>query len=930
MKCPKCDFDNPADSSFCSKCGTRITLPSETAPSPTATLQVAARELPAGTTFAGRYLIYEELGRGGMGRVYKALDKEVEEKVALKLLNPEIAADSRTIERFRNELKNARHISHKNVCRMYHFGNDEGAYYITMEYVRGEDLKSVIRMMGRLSPGQAVSIARQISEGLAEAHRLGVIHRDLKPQNIMIDHDGTVKIMDFGIARSVRSKGITGPGVMIGTPEYMAPEQVEGKETDERSDIYALGIILYEMLTGRVPFEGETPLSVAYKQTTEIPEDPRKFNPQIPDDLRRLILRCLSKEKEKRYQRAGELVAEFDRLEKSLPAAERVLPRREAPTSKELTVRLTKRWRAVAGVAVVGVVILAAVFFLGRGKPSPAAGEKRLVVLPFENLGAPEDEYFADGITDEITARIASIHQLEVIGRSSAIQYKKTNKSPRTIGEELGVSYILSGTVRWQKPPGGTSQVRVTPSLVRVSDATQIWANSYDQTIAEVFQVQSDIALKVAEALHVALLEPERKTLEVKLTDNPEAYEAYLRGMDYYNRGSNNRNNLQLALEMFDKAVRLDPGFVQAYAALARNHAQMYWFRYDHTEERSAKCRAAAEKALELGPDVAEAHLALGIYYYGRLDYERALEQFSFALNKQPRNSEVLEYIAYVKRRQGDLAGSADYLKRALETNPLSANLAYNLAGTYFLMRDYAEAEPLYRRAVSLSPNYINPYVASSSLSFLFISRDGNTTRAREVLEEASKRMVSPDDQNAVHYLGCLVDIFDGDFTGALRHVGAMPLEALDSQFRFIPKSQLYAQIYGLTRDKEKERQEYESARTYLEERIKAQPDDAGFWSALGIAEAGLGHREEAVQAATRATELLPVSREFWRGTCRLIDLAQVYVMVGEYDKALDRIDYLLSVPGELSFSLLQLDPVWAPLRGLPRFQKLSEKYKPH
>ncbi|MBL7083125.1 MAG: protein kinase [Candidatus Aminicenantes bacterium] len=325
MKCPKCHFDNPEDSQFCMKCGTQIITPGE-GPSPhTNTLHIPLMELTIGSTFAGRYQVVEELGRGGMGRVYKVFDKEIKETIALKLLNPIIASDEKMIERFRNELKLSRKISHKNICRMYHFGEEGGTYYITMEYVPGEDLKSLIRRIGQFTVGKAVSIAKQSYEGLAEAHKLGVIHRDLKPHNIMIDKEGNVRIMDFGIARFQESQGITDTGTMMGTPEYMSPEQVEGEEVDQRSDIYSSGVILYEMLTGGVPFEGNTPLSVAVKHKTELPREPREFNAQIPDALNQMILRCMEKKKDKRYQRTEEILSELTKIEKDIPTKEMIL-----------------------------------------------------------------------------------------------------------------------------------------------------------------------------------------------------------------------------------------------------------------------------------------------------------------------------------------------------------------------------------------------------------------------------------------------------------------------------------------------------------------------------------------------------------------------------------------------------------------------------
>jgi serine/threonine-protein kinase len=371
VKCPKCNVANPDTVKFCGECGTQLPSSRDIRPGVTETLQTPIKELTTGSTFAGRYQIIEELGKGGMGRVYKVFDKETNSKVALKLIKPEVAADKNTIERFRNELKVARDISHKHICRMYDLGRDADNYFITMEFVSGEDLRSLIRRTKRLDIGTGISIAKQVCEGLAEAHRAGVVHRDLKPSNIMIDKEGDAKIMDFGIARSLRTKGITGPGVVIGTPEYMSPEQVDGKEADQRADLYSLSIILYEMVTGTVPFEGETAFAIGLKQKGEPPENPKRLNLQIPDNLSRLILKGLEKDREKRYQTAAEVLSELTRIEQGLPTTEKIVSKRKPFTTREITVKFRLKKLIIPAIAVAVVALGAILFvFLSNRQPS--------------------------------------------------------------------------------------------------------------------------------------------------------------------------------------------------------------------------------------------------------------------------------------------------------------------------------------------------------------------------------------------------------------------------------------------------------------------------------------------------------------------------------------------------------------------------------
>jgi serine/threonine-protein kinase len=880
------------------------------------------------SALADRYAIEGELGVGGMATVYLAQDLKHERQVAVKVLRPDLAAVLGP-ERFLREIKIAAQLHHPHILPLYDSGEAEGFLYYVMPYEEGQSLRDRLTKEGELPVGEAVRLLRDVVDALSHAHQHGVVHRDIKPENILISGHHAL-VTDFGVAKAVSEatgrEKLTTAGVALGTPTYMAPEQAAADpQIDHRADVYAVGVLGYELLTGHPPFTGTTPQAILSSHLIEVPEQVTKHRATVPPTLAQLIMRCLEKKPADRWQTADQLLPQLETL---MTPSGGVTPMATQPVAAAPRARRRAWIAAVTTVGVVGVAIAVAMFSRTTGPAGSTLPTEtpKLAVLPLENLGSSEDDYFADGITEEITSRIAEISGLRVISRQSAMQYKQSDKTLQQIGEELDVEYVLEGTVRTDRSPGGTGQVRVTSQLIRVDDDAHLWTDRYtaDLEPGEIFRVQAEIAEQVAQALDVTLLERERNAIEARPTDNLQAYDFYLGGLQYFWRSSE-EDDIQIAIRMFQKAVDLDPDFALGYARLAVAHSEMWWQVYDRTEGRLTMAREAADRALQLDPDLPEAHAAFGYYHYwGHLDYDRALAEFATAQRSQPNNIELFGAIGAVQRRQGKVAQALANFEKAAELDPRSAVMAYELAETHTLLRHTVEAERYYDRAIFLAPDLAEPYMGKAL--WLCLQLEGSTERARAVLEQAWTVGLAEDPWIA--YPSVVLEIWDQDYQAALDRLALGSSDVLlDDQFLYLPKARLYAHIHGLTGNQKLERIYYDSARAILEARIRQHPDDDRLRSSLGIVYAGLGRREDAIQEGELAVELLPVSKEAWRGAYRLEDMARIYTMVGEYDAAIDQLEILLAMPSNTAVPMLRIDPAWNPLRDHPRFQALLEKY---
>jgi eukaryotic-like serine/threonine-protein kinase len=846
-----------------------------------------------------------------MGEVFRARDTRLDRDVAIKVLPASAGADPEALARFKREAKAVAALSHPNILAIHDFGTHEGVAFAVMELLEGETLRARLDA-GPLSQKQAVEFALQVARGLSAAHEKGIVHRDLKPENLFVTKDGLVKILDFGLAKRVTAvapgketgtptvSGRTEPGTVMGTLGYMSPEQVKGLPVDHRSDIFSFGAVLYEMLSGERAFSRPTAIETIAAILKEEPPALSQSQPGVSPALDRAVRHCLEKERDNRFQSARDIA--FALSEASSPAT---------TTGAQSLLPPKGRRKVLIAAAVIVVLAVAGIFLLRRSqKKSSVVGVKRVAVLPFENLGAPEDDYFADGIADAVRGKLTSLRGLEVIARGSSIAYKKTTKSQKSIAEELQAPYLLTATVRWQRS-GGANRVQVTPELVEIKESgapASKWQQPFNAALTDVFQVQSDIASRVAQELGVALGAVDEKRLSEKPTQNLAAYDAFLKGEEA--RSSNGRK----ALGFYEQAVALDPGFALAWSRVSAISANLFWFSTP-MPELAERAREAAEKAVVLAPDRPEGYLALGNYQeYVAVDLERAIEQYSRAFRLGPVNVDLLEARGNLEKRVGRWDAAVEHYRQAERLDPRSVGAKINLGIALLCMRRSREAREVIDRGLAFAPAGLF-LIEVKAETFLM---DGNLDQARAVVAAAPKEVEPTELVATLSNVDDLVWLLDEP---QLELLLRLTPSAFDNNRAAWATS--LAQAYALKGSIDKSRVYAEEARKALQEQLTVQPQDPQRHAFLGLMFAYLGRKEEAIREGERAVALQPVGKNAFLGPYYQHQLVRVYILVGEPEKALDQLEPLLKIPYTLSPGWLRIDPNFDPLRNNPRFQKL-------
>jgi len=861
-------------------------------------------------SLAGQYRLVREIGRGGSAVVYLAEDLKHERFVAVKALRPEIAA-SLGPDRFLREIKIAANLAHPHILPL-HDSDQAGTFlYFVMPVIEGETLRERVKR-GVLPVAEVVAILRDVLSALQYAHERGVVHRDIKPENVMLTGHRAL-VADFGVAKALSAAAeieMDTLGSAIGTPAYMAPEQAAADpDVDHRADLYGVGILAYEMLTGRPPFVGDTVRAVVAAQLTERPVPVNERRADIPPALARLVMQSLEKDPSRRWQSAAEMLAYLE----TAVTRESILGR---------VARLFTR-SGVAGIVALSAVALsialAAGWFL-RGPPPGPSTRPMVAVLPFENLGPPEDGYFADGLSDAITARLATLPSLGVISRTSTMRFRSRDLPISEIARRLNATFVLEGTVQREHPGDPTSRVRVIPQLVRASDDTHLWAEVFDEEMTGVFRLQTEIAERVASALNVTLVEPERRTLAARPTDDIEAYELYLRGHEELerSRGSGDANARRLAIDYLEQAVHHDPGFALAWAELSQAHLWLYRFFVDPTPERLARARAALDTAFARAPDLPAAHLAHGLYHYwGPVsDPDSALLEFRLVAEREPSNALAHTLVAALEAARGDWDTALEYVARATELDPQEPDWDVAAGAFNLLTRRYAEADRYLARALELAPDDWEAYASRLALELRWRA---DTAGARATVDRMLELMTGG--QVALTLIeSAPVLVASGQYDSLFEAITPAAIVGPQPFDYFLVRGE----YYRLRGHSAAAAAYYDSLSSAVAVAAATRSDDPFLQSLQGKADAVLGRREAALERAQALEQLLATSRDALQAMEIREALVWIYALMGDADRAMDHLEPLLETPSFMSRPYLAVAAFPPVLERHPRYRKLA------
>ena len=879
----------------------------------------------------GDYELLEEIGRGGQGIVCLARQKSLNRTVALKVISPGQWASRAHLKRFRREAAAAASLDHPRIVPIYEVGEHEGACYFSMKFVEGGQLDEVVAREP-ISIRSAVELIAKLARTVRYAHEHGVLHRDIKPGNILLDQQGEPHLTDFGMARLMESEStVTHTREVLGTPSYMAPEQAAGNTAQATSatDVYGLGAVLHQLLTGHPPFAGSTTYETIKLVLETEPRPPRLLNPKIDRDLCTICLKCLEKDPKRRYSSALALAEDLEHWLKHEPI------RAKGSGFFTHSRKWVRRNPAIATLIASLVALAAAVSWnVWESGLLRAAPEKSIAVLPFENLSRdPDSAYFADGIQDEILTDLVKIADLKVISRTSTMQYKSAVvRDVRKIGYQLGVANLLEGSVR-----RAGNRVRVNAQLVDARTHRELWGQTYDRDLRDVFAIQSEIAKMIASQLQAKLTSSEQQALAVKPTNNPEAYDAYLRGVASEARSysSSLPSASSEAAGFYERAVQLDPNFALAWARLSRADANLYFGGLETTPgARRDGARRALESAQRLAPASTETLLALGYYQYWVLrDYRSAKTTFERVRISLPGTSEIPRALAYVTRREGHWDQSIAYFEQALVLDPRNVELLMDAAWTHTILRQFPAALNVYDRALDIMPKDPDVMAAKASI----YQAQGNLQEAAKLLSRVSAQTPSGDTVSIKFDQLRL----ERNYGEAVRL-----LQARLAQFRYDSQpdkasDQLaLALAQRLAGDTAGAKITAEMARNALEQLYRDLPDSvsrAGGAARLSLAYAAMGQKDSALEAAERAIMFLPRSKDPVAGPHFEENLALIQTTFGENSRAIAILTQLLQTPYKtfvygltpITPALLRLDPIWDPLRSDPRFQKLCQEKQP-